>query len=103
MKKRNGVIFDLDGVIVDTAKFQIYYGKEILMDDSENPGDHGLKRAEFPSGWNDSEVNAFTGEGFFENQAGMQEFLKTILNYRKNSKAIYSGETNILLLKTALI
>ncbi|WP_300434739.1 glycoside hydrolase family 13 protein [Christiangramia sp.] len=72
---------------------QIYYGTEILMDDSENPGDHGLIRTEFPGGWEDSEVNAFTGEGLTEDQEDMQSFLKTILNYRKDSKAIQNGQT----------
>lgn len=72
---------------------QIYYGTEILMDDTENPGDHGLIRTEFPGGWDDSDVNAFTGEGLSEDQTDMQEFLKTILNYRKTSEAIHSGET----------
>lgn len=72
---------------------QIYYGTEILMDDSENPGDHGLIRTEFPGGWKDSKVNAFTGEGLREEQKDMQSFLKTILNYRKNSDAIHNGKT----------
>lgn len=72
---------------------QIYYGTEILMDDTENPGDHGLIRTEFPGGWEDSEANAFTGEGLTEEQQDMQSFLKTILNYRKNSDAIHNGKT----------
>ncbi|WP_037320814.1 glycoside hydrolase family 13 protein [Salegentibacter sp. Hel_I_6] len=73
--------------------FQMYYGTEILMDDTENPGDHGLIRTEFPGGWDDSEVNAFTGEGLSEEKAEMQEFVKKVMNYRKNSEAIHSGET----------
>jgi glycosidase len=73
--------------------FQMYYGTEILMDDTENPGDHGLIRTEFPGGWNDSEVNAFTGEELSEEKADMQEFVKKVMNYRKNSEAIHSGET----------
>ncbi|MCH4823685.1 glycoside hydrolase family 13 protein [Gramella lutea] len=72
---------------------QIYYGTEILMDDTAKPGDHGLIRTEFPGGWDDSEVNAFTGEGLSEKQKEMQAFLKTILNYRKTSKAIHEGKT----------
>ncbi len=72
---------------------QIYYGTEVLMDDTDNPGDHGLIRTEFPGGWSDSEVNAFTGEGLSKEQAGMQSFLKTLLNYRKSSEAIKSGKT----------
>jgi len=72
---------------------QIYYGTEILMDDTEKPGDHGLIRTDFPGGWEDSAANAFTGEGLSEDQKAMQSFLKTILNYRKNSDAIQNGKT----------
>lgn len=72
---------------------QLYYGTEILMNDTENPGDHGLIRTEFPGGWDDSEVNAFTGKGLSKEQQEMQEFVKTLMNYRKNSAAIHNGET----------
>jgi len=72
---------------------QIYYGTEILMDDSENPGDHGLIRTDFPGGWKGDAVNAFTGEGLTADQKEMQSFLKSILNYRKSSKAIQNGKT----------
>jgi glycosidase len=72
---------------------QIYYGTEILMDDSENPGDHGLIRTDFPGGWDGDTVNAFTGEGLTNDQKDMQFFLKKMLNYRKNSKAIHEGKT----------
>ncbi|GAA4320400.1 glycoside hydrolase family 13 protein [Christiangramia aestuarii] len=72
---------------------QIYYGTAILMDDSEKPGDHGLIRTDFPGGWKDSKVNAFTGEGLSVEQKDMQKFMKNILNYRKNSEAIKRGKT----------
>jgi len=72
---------------------QIYYGTEILMENTAKPGDHGLIRTDFPGGWENSEVNAFTGEGLTEEQKAMQSFLKTILNYRKNNEAIKDGET----------
>ncbi|WP_372919686.1 glycoside hydrolase family 13 protein [Salegentibacter sp.] len=72
---------------------QIYYGTEILMDDTANPGDHGLIRTEFPGGWDDHDTNAFTGEGLSDEESDMQDFLKKILNYRKNSNAIHAGET----------
>ena len=72
---------------------QIYYGTEILMNDFEKPGDHGLIRSDFPGGWQDDLVNAFTGEGLTEDQTDMQSFLKKMLNYRKNSKAIQEGKT----------
>ena len=72
---------------------QIYYGTEILMDDFEKPGDHGLIRTDFPGGWKDDAVNAFTGEGLKTDQKKMQSFLKKLLNYRKESKAIHEGKT----------
>ena len=72
---------------------QVYYGTEILMDDTAKPGDHGLIRTEFPGGWADHTVNAFTGEGLTEDQKSMQEFTKKVLNYRKSSKAIHEGKT----------
>ena len=72
---------------------QMYYGTEILMNDFEKPGDHGLIRTDFPGGWLDDSVNAFTGEGLTEDQTDMQSFLRKMLNYRKNSKAIQEGKT----------
>ena len=50
-------------------------------------------RTDFPGGWNGDPVNAFIGEGLSEAQKEMQSFLKKILNYRKNSKAIHKGKT----------
>ncbi|UAB76102.1 glycoside hydrolase family 13 protein [Mesoflavibacter sp. SCSIO 43206] len=72
---------------------QIYYGTEILMDDFEKPGDHGLIRTDFPGGWQDDAVNAFTGKGLTEEQLDMQRYIKTLLNYRKESNAIHNGKT----------
>ena len=72
---------------------QIYYGTEILMQDFDKPGDHGLIRTDFPGGWADDQVNAFSGEGLNDDQKDMQQYLKTLLNFRKNSSAIHHGET----------
>jgi len=72
---------------------QLYYGTEILMDDTANPGNHGLIRTDFPGGWKGDTINAFTGEGLSSEQKDMQSFLKKLLNYRKNSKAIHDGKT----------
>ena len=72
---------------------QIYYGTEILMDDTANHGDHGLIRTDFPGGWQDDKVNAFTGKGLSADKKEMQNFVKKLLNYRKNSKAIQEGKT----------
>ncbi|MGM5469483.1 glycoside hydrolase family 13 protein [Flavobacteriaceae bacterium LMO-SS05] len=72
---------------------QLYYGTEILMNDFEKPGDHGLLRGDFPGGWQGDQVNAFTGDGLTDAQTDMQSYLKTLLNYRKTSKAIHEGKT----------
>ena len=72
---------------------QILYGTEILMEDSANPGDHGLIRTDFPGGWKNDKSNAFTSQNLEENQLEMQNYLRTLLNFRKNSKAIHKGKT----------
>lgn len=72
---------------------QIYYGTEILMNDFNKPGDHGLIRTDFPGGWEGDLVNAFSGEGLTDSQLDMQQFVKILLNYRKSSTAIHEGET----------
>lgn len=72
---------------------QIYYGTEILMNDFDKPGDHGLVRTDFPGGWDSDNTNAFKGEGLSEDQKDMQSYLKTVLNYRKTSQAIHEGKT----------
>lgn len=72
---------------------QIYYGTEILMDDTANPGDHGLIRTDFPGGWEGDVVNGFTGVGLSKDQKEMQSYLSKVLNYRKTSDAIHNGNT----------
>ncbi len=72
---------------------QLYYGTEILMADFEKPGDHGLIRSDFPGGWAGDAVNAFTGEGLTEDQKDIQDFVRSLVNYRKTSKAIHKGKT----------
>ena len=70
---------------------QIFYGTEILM---SNPGpkDDGIIRSDFPGGWDGDPVNAFTGKGISEKQKLAQEFVRKVLNWRKTSEAVHSGE-----------
>ncbi|TNF75129.1 MAG: alpha-amlyase [Bacteroidetes bacterium] len=70
---------------------QIYYGTELLMQNSEKPGDHGLIRTDFPGGWAGDTKNGFTGKGLNEAEAQMQEYLRRILIFRKQSPAILEG------------
>ncbi len=69
---------------------QIYYGTEILM---KHPGSHhGDIRAEFPGGWTDSKVNAFTGKGLSADQIELLDYVRTIQNWRKYNTVIHTGE-----------
>ena len=72
---------------------QLLYGTEILMEDSSNPGDHGLIRSDFPGGWDNDRINAFSKQNLTDEQIEMQEYLKVLLNFRKKSKAIHIGNT----------
>ncbi len=71
---------------------QIYYGTEILADNSPFPNDHGYIRSDFPGGWDGDQVNAFKGIGLSPDQAEMQTFVKKLLQYRKNNLAINQGK-----------
>lgn len=72
---------------------QLYYGTEILMQNTAKPGDHGLIRTDFPGGWEGDDINAFTGNGLTKEQLDMQNYLKTLLRFRKQNKAIHTGKT----------
>jgi glycosidase len=70
---------------------QIYYGTEVLMSHPRDDGNHGEIRAEFPGGWGDHEKNAFTGSGLSDEERQAQEFMRTLLSWRKNKSVIHTG------------
>lgn len=72
---------------------QLYYGTEVLLENSAKPGDHGLIRSDFPGGWKDDTLNGFTGAGLSAEQLKIQAYLKKLLNWRKNKKVIHEGKT----------
>ena len=72
---------------------QLYYGTEILMENTAKPHDHGLIRKDFPGGWTVDKINAFNQIGLNQDQKELNSFLKKLLNYRKNSVAIQNGKT----------
>jgi glycosidase len=53
--------------------------------------DHGVIRSDYPGGWAGDAVNAFTGEGLTDAQKDMQNYLRTIQNWRKNKTVIHNG------------
>lgn len=74
---------------------QVLYGAEILM---SNPGtdSHGVIRTEYPGGWPDHQVNAFTGKGLSPEQKQTQTYFRNLFNWRKTATAIHHGRTQHL-------
>jgi glycosidase len=69
---------------------EMYYGTEILMKGITNPD--GWVRLDFPGGWRGDKKNAFTQEGLSRDEISVQELVKKVANYRKNSSAIKTGK-----------
>jgi glycosidase len=69
---------------------QIYYGTEILMKGEANPD--GWVRLDFPGGWKGDQKNAFTGAGLTDTERSMQQYVRTLGNYRKQSSALRTGK-----------
>lgn len=74
---------------------QLYYGDEILM---TGGGPDGLKRKDFPGGWADDPINAFTHEGRvqLEEETGFpvveaHQFMTTLANWRQQKDVIHNG------------
>ena len=70
---------------------QVYYGTELLMQNSDKPGDHGRIRKDFPGGWAGDAKNGFTGKGLLQAERQMQQYLRRILAFRKRSQAVQKG------------
>ena len=70
---------------------QIFYGSEILMSHTESDH-HGDIRKDFPGGWEGDEKNGFTGEGLTAEEKEVQEFFRTLLNWRKENPVIHTGK-----------
>ena len=70
---------------------QITYGTEILMT-SPKQRDDGKVRSDMPGGWQADSINAFTGLGLSARQKEAQDFLKKLLNWRKNTPVIHHGK-----------
>jgi len=69
---------------------QILYGTEVLMA-NDRPGDDGDKRRDFPGGWPGDAVDAFSGRGLEPAVAAAQQFLRTLLTWRKGAPAVHHG------------
>jgi len=70
---------------------QFYYGSEVLMT-SPRERDDGAVRADMPGGWKDDAKNAFTGQGLTAKEHDAQQYIKTLLNWRKTAAVIHRGK-----------
>lgn len=70
---------------------QIFYGTEILM---KNLGttEHGIIRSDYPGGWKGDKINAFENNGLSPQQSEARDFMKKLLNWRKNNPVIHTGK-----------
>ncbi len=72
---------------------QIYYGTEVLMQNTAKPHDHGLIRTDFPGGWLGDEINAFIKLGLTPEQKATQTIFAQLFQFRNRSEAMRFGET----------
>ncbi len=70
---------------------QLYYGTEIFMKGDKGIND-GQVRLDFPGGWEGDAKNAFTGNNLSPEEKDMQDYVKKLGNFRKNSSAIKTGK-----------
>ena len=70
---------------------QLYYGTEIAMVGDKGKGD-GFVREDFPGGWSEDTVNAFTAAGRNNLQNEVFNYTKKLLNWRKGNEVISDGE-----------
>jgi neopullulanase len=71
----------------------VYYGTEVLLDNTLNPGNDGYRRADFPGGWKEDATSGFANRGLTENQRAMQAYMTKLMNWRKNNPVIAEGKT----------
>ena len=69
---------------------QIYYGSEIGMRGNIDKGD-GFVRQDFPGGWANDSINAFSAKGRTSVQNEYFNFMSKLLNWRKTKPVIHTG------------
>lgn len=69
---------------------QIYYGTEIMLDGIA--GNYEGHRFDFPGGWRTDKRNTFIPEGRTIAENEVFNYLKSLLNYRKNNPVLQNGK-----------
>jgi glycosidase len=71
---------------------QMYYGTEVLADNTIKRGSHGMIRSNFPGGFPDDVSSAKDQKGLSEEQFEMLEFTRDLFNWRKDNSVIHTGK-----------
>lgn len=69
-----------------------YTGDELLMTSETGKRDDNSYRHDFPGGWAGDKTNAFTGAGLSAREREAQDFVRKLVNWRKNSPVIHHGK-----------
>jgi glycosidase len=71
---------------------QMYYGTEVLADNTGFNDSHGKIRSRFPGGFPGDESSAKENSGLDADKAEMLGFVKKLMNWRKETKLIHEGK-----------
>lgn len=69
---------------------QIYYGTELMM--TGDGSFHPDVRKDFPGGWQNDAINAFTPQGRTDTQNELWNYLAKLAHWRKNKTVIHTGK-----------
>ncbi len=69
---------------------QFFYGSEVLLAGPHERND-GMLRADMPGGWVADTADAFTGKGLSAAQREAQDWLRRLLNWRKDTPVMHDG------------
>ncbi|QSX28516.1 cyclomaltodextrinase N-terminal domain-containing protein [Shewanella cyperi] len=71
---------------------QLFYGTEVLLTSPVEGRHDGLVRGDMPGFNADDRVDAFTGKGLSTEQKQAQAFVRTLAQFRKQSRALAEGQ-----------
>lgn len=70
---------------------QLFYGDEIMLRSLDGTSGYSQDRMDFPGGWASDGRDAFVQNGRTPEEDAMYQHARTLLNWRKGSKAVTEG------------
>ena len=84
-----GLKMGIEWLLTERGIPQLYYGTEIGMKGIANPD--GNVRLDFPGGWPGDKKNGFTGTDLSPDELSVQQLVKTLGSFRRQSSALRTG------------